>query len=506
MGTAGGEPSVNAAIRCLGVGKRFGGNTVVNDVDLDVREARIHALVGANGAGKSTILGMLSGRIAPSQGSIEVFGEPLPPGSPKASMAAGISAVYQELTIVGQLTAKANVFLGHEKSQYSLLSERVMRRQFQDLCAQFRVDIDPDVRADRLSVADQQILEIMRAVRAKARIILLDEPTAALSEREREFLLGLMADLRTAGVTMMLVSHNIEEVLRVSDTVTVMRNSRKVAEAPASEWTGRSLVAAMVGDSPLRVERDRRAVQGPFLLQARNVTLPGALSGIDIAVRPGEVLGLAGLVGSGRSSLMRSLAGAEPSSSGELTLDGRSVRWPRSPYTAIRRYGIALLPEERKTQGLVLGMPVTDNATLTNLGAVSSRGLISRARQLRRAKELLGPLNLNRPAGTYPVKQLSGGNQQKVAIAKWLHQKPQVLLADEPTRGIDVGAKVEVLALLRQLARDGMAVIVASAELEEVLDVSDRVLVLSGGRVVAEVDMHERELTVGEVLNLAFGV
>jgi ABC-type sugar transport system ATPase subunit len=500
------DVDADVAIRCAQVSKKFGNNTVVTEVDLTVRRGEVHALMGANGAGKSTVLGMLSGRIAPSEGTIEIFGHHVAAGRPRASMTAGIRSVYQELTVVPQLTAKANVYLGQETARGGMLSERAMTKRFIALCEQFGVRIDPNVRADRLSVADQQILEIMRAVHAEARILLLDEPTAALSERERDFLLGLMRDLRDRGVTIVLVSHNIEEVLRVSDTVTVMRNSRKVASAPVAEWNGRSLVSAMVGDTPLRVERDRMPVTGDFLLEARDVRLPGALTGIDISVRSGEIVGLAGLVGSGRSSLLRSLAGAEPTSSGQLTMRGRRVRWPRSPRAAIRKLRIALLPEDRKSQGLVLGMSIPDNVTLTDLGRSSSRGLVSRRRQLSRSTELLDSLNLGRRVGFYPVRQLSGGNQQKVAIAKWLHHRPEVLLADEPTRGIDVRAKVEVLGTLRQLARDGMGVVVASAELEEVLDVSDRVLVLSEGRVVAEIDMHEQDPTVGEVLNLAFGV
>jgi ABC-type sugar transport system ATPase subunit len=494
------------ALRCVRVTKTYGSNTVVRSVDLSIQRGEIHALVGANGAGKSTVLGMLSGRVAPSGGHIEVFGQRLTAGIPRAAMRAGVRAVYQELTIIPRLSAAANVYLGEEESSAGLLSTRAMNRRFTELCEQFGVRIDAAAMAGELPVAQQQIIEIMRAVRGEASILLLDEPTASLSEAERLFLLGLLRELRASGVTVVLVSHNLDEVLSVSDTVTVMRNAEKVAAGPGSEWTTRSLVSAMVGDSPLRIERDRQEITGDYVLQAEGITLPGALSGIDLAVRKGEILGLAGLVGSGRSSVLRSLAGAEPQASGTLRINGRPVRWPRSVRKAILRHRIALLPEDRKTQGLILGMSVPDNVTITDLASVSTAGIVSSRRQLGVAKTILERLHINRAVGTYPVSTLSGGNQQKVAIAKWLLHKPQVLLADEPTRGIDVRAKVEVLSTLRELARDGVAVIIASSELEEVLDVSDRVIVLHEGRRIAEINMHTTSPTVQDVLNIAFGV
>ncbi|PJJ61704.1 sugar ABC transporter ATP-binding protein [Compostimonas suwonensis] len=500
------EASTHEAIRCRNISKTYGNNTVVTDVDLSIREGEIHALVGANGAGKSTVLGMLSGRVAPSQGSIEIFGAALPSANPKAAMAAGVRAVYQELTVIPKLSAAANVHLGEERSRFGVLSESRMEKDFLALCTQFGVRIRPRALAGDLPVAEQQLIEIMRAVRSKARVLLLDEPTASLSENERDFLLKLLRELRKSGVAIVLVSHNIDEVLGVSDTVTVMRNSRTVASQPATEWTARTLVSAMVGDSPLRIERDREPVRGEMLLEATGIMLPGALENVSLTVRAGEIVGLAGLVGSGRSSLLRSLAGAEPQSTGTLAIHGRATKWPSSVRQAIRRHRIALLPEDRKTQGLVLGMSVPDNVTITELATVSTGGVVSRRRQLGEARTILDRLRINRPAGFYPVGLLSGGNQQKVAIAKWLHHRPQILLADEPTRGIDVRAKIEVLATLRQLAREGMAVVIASSELEEVLDVSDRVIVLSEGRRVGEIDMHTSSPSVKDVLNLAFGV
>lgn len=500
------ETAITVAIRCENISKIYSNNPVVQDVDLSIMQGEIHALVGANGAGKSTVLGMLSGRVAPTLGTIDVFEATLLAGSPRASMAAGVRAVYQELTIIPKLSAAANVHLGDEQSSYGILSNAAMEEEFAALCSRFGVRIKAKALAGGLPVAEQQIIEIMRAVRSRARVILLDEPTASLSENEREFLLGLLRELKGQGVTIVLVSHNIDEVLSVSDTVTVMRNSRKVDSRPASAWTPRSLVAAMVGDSPLRIERDREPIDSDVVLEARDVMLSGALQGIDITVRAGEIVGLAGLVGSGRTSLLRSLAGAEPTSTGKLKLNGVDTPWPKQVRTAIFKHRIALLPEDRKNQGLVLGMSVPDNVTLTDLSDVTTFGIVRRRRQLRLASAILEKLRINRPAGFYPVGALSGGNQQKVAIAKWLHHKPLILLADEPTRGIDVRAKIEVLGTLRQLAREGMAVIVASSELEEVLDVSDRVLVLSEGRHVAEIDMHTSSPTVEDVLNIAFGV
>jgi ABC-type sugar transport system ATPase subunit len=492
------------AIAFRAVTKCYGPTTVVDSVDLAVSSGKIHALVGANGAGKSTLLGMLSGRTEVTSGTIEVFGEPLVHGGPRAAMARGIATVYQELSVIGTLSAAANVFLGGEQHKLGWLSEREMEARFRELCREFGVDIDPRTPVVRLSVAFRQLIEIMRAIRAQAKVILLDEPTAALSESEREVLLRLVTQLSERGVTIILVSHNLGEVLSISHTISVMRAGKLVRTADRDSWDRSQLIHAMTGEVTAPPMRDERAAPGEVMLAASGVTVPGAIEDIAVTVRAGEIVGLAGLVGSGRTSLLRALAGAEPAARGELRIAGQPQRWPRSVRDAIRRCGIALVPEDRKAEGLHLLRNVPDNVTVTRLGSVTRSGFVSQARQLARATELLDDLQISRPVGDYPAGELSGGNQQKVAIAKWLHRSPPILLFDEPTRGIDVVAKVQVMAAIRRYAQAGHAVIVTSSEVEEVLDLADRLIVLSRGRAVADLDLHERVPTVREVLEYSF--
>jgi ribose transport system ATP-binding protein len=381
-----------------------------------------------------------------------------------------------------------------------------MKARYQELASRLRVETRPEESAGDLTVAGAQMLEIMRAMQCDTRVLILDEPTAALSHRERAFLLDIMRQLRDEGVTILFVSHNLDEVLSVCDDVTVMRNGRKVASDRAANWTKASLVRSMVGQATMQVQRDREPISGPVVLEARGITVHGALSDVSLSVRRGEVLGIAGLVGAGRSTLLRALAGDEPAAMGTLRVGERDRPLPRSPRDAIRNFGVALLPEDRKTRGLVLKMNVSDNVTMTQYSTVATGGLISTARQRKRAEAVMRPFNLNRGISGYAVGELSGGNQQKVVLAKWLHRAPSVMLVDEPTRGIDVAAKVDVLHAIREFARSGQAVIMTSSEMEEVLDIADRVLVLSAGRIVGSFDMHVDAPTEHDVLELAFGV
>ncbi len=496
---------MSEAINCTSVTKHYGQSKVVDDVSVNVQEGTVHALVGANGAGKSTLLGIMSGRTPASSGTVKVFGHELRGGSPVEARRAGLVAVYQELTVLPAMTTTENVFLGQDLTSVGWLKKRSMKRRFKELCREFGVNFDPDVLARNLTVANAQVIEILRAIQSGAKAILFDEPTAALSERERRHFLDLVRELKRRGITMVLVTHNLGEVLEVSDHITVMTNGRKTAEAPASEWTRPALVEAMTGIRAAERGPRRGSNIGEVLLQARSVTLPGAIDDVSIEARAGEIVGLAGLVGSGRTSLLRSLAGAESASSGELTVNGRPARWPRQVRTALG-LGIGLIPEERKTDGLLLRMSVPDNVTLAGLRSVGKFGFVSGRKQMDAAKSLLTTLSLSREVGRYPVGWLSGGNQQKVAVAKWLHHDPAVLLVDEPTRGIDVGAKAEVLDALRQAADNGKAVIMTSSEIEEVLEISDRVIVMAQGRAVAEIDLHTNNPTPGDILHVAFGV
>lgn len=493
------------ALRCEGVSKTYDGTPAVRPLDLAIRQGTVHALVGANGAGKSTLLGMMSGRIRPTSGSIEVFGTELTGGRPRDAHAAGIASVYQELSLVPHLDACANVFLGVETAKRGMLSERAMQRRYAELCEMLRVDIPAKARASELSVAAGQLVEIMRAIHRGSRVLLLDEPTAALSQRERDQLLALVRRLRDSGTSIVLVTHNLDEVLAVSDTVTVMRNAALVETATAGARTKADLVKLMVGEMPFFVAQDKKRPDDKVLLKIEDCSVPGAVTEVSLEVRANEVVGIAGLVGAGRSSLLRAIAGAEATATGTMSVARRRVAWPRTPRRA-HRSGISLLPEDRKTQGLILGMDIPDNVTLPGLKRFSPYGMVKRRAQWAVAGRLMKSFNLNRSIGRYPVGHLSGGGQQKVAFARAMINDPRVMVIDEPTRGVDVGAKVDLLRAIRNFADQGRGVIVTSAETEELLEICDRIIVMSAGRTVGHFDLHQKRPTVREILAVAFGV
>jgi len=523
-------PSQPEAVRIRGVSRRFGAVQALRDIDLTLETGAVHALVGENGAGKSTCFGILAGRIPPSDGTVEVFGEPLSAGDPRASRRHGIVAIYQELTIVPALSAHANVFLGQSLSRRGWLSERAMRRRYLELCERLGVKAVPaGVAAGTLSVADQQILEIMRALVSEARIVLLDEPTASLAQPEREALLELMRSLRAEGITLAFVSHNLDEVLEIADAITVFRDGRLIETAPRSAWTKPRLVAQMLGGEtgerlaqellaqdddgaaaghgaapaarPSRPARPR----GELLLRAEEVTVPNAIEGVSLELHAGQIVGLGGLVGSGRTTLLRALAGLEPSASGRLWVDGRERPWPRTVRRA-REYGIALLPEDRKGEGLVLSMSAMENVTMSDWRGVARWSLLSRRRMASCASASAEKFGFRAARIGETVRNLSGGNQQKLLLARWQHCRPRVLLADEPTRGIDIGAKDEILTALEQMAREGLGIVVVSSELEEVTVVSDRVAVLAEGRLMGVLDRDRDAITVAQILNTAYDV
>jgi ABC-type sugar transport system ATPase subunit len=493
------------AVECVNLVKRYGPIAVVDGVDFDANTSEIHAVVGANGAGKSTLLGMLSGRVAATSGTVRVFGTQPRSGRPRDSMRAGIATVYQELSILPHLSCYENVFVGQTLVQFGLTDKRAMVKRFGELAAELEVDVSPTARAGDLSVAGAQTLEIMRAVQANAKVLLFDEPTAALSQHERSTLLALMTRLRRGGKCIVFVTHNIDEVLEVSDRVTVMRNAHKVDVRPGSEWTKPALIEAMIGEEVRRPSTSVNQSGTDEALRVDDLNVPNAISNVSFRLMKGEVVGLAGLVGAGRSTILRSIAGAEPDAKGSITIGGERRRWPRSVRQA-RRSGIYLVPEDRKNEGLVLSMTVPDNVTMADLGRVSVGPFVSRRRQMAEATRLLHKLQLSRPVGWYPAGNLSGGNQQKVVLAKALHSDGAVMLIDEPTRGVDVGAKVQLLEAIRDIARSGKAVVVVSSEIEDILDISDRILVISSGRIVHEYDLAVARPSLTEVVARSLGV
>ncbi|MEN2738437.1 sugar ABC transporter ATP-binding protein [Microbacterium sp. X-17] len=509
------------------VRKTFGATHALKSVSMRVRAGTVHALVGENGAGKSTALGCLAGRIAPTDGVVEVFGEELKYGDPRASRRAGVVAIYQELTIVPALSAEANVFLGQPIHRAGVLAERAMRRRYLELCDRVGVPpVPPRTPAGSLSVANQQVLEILRALVSDARVILFDEPTAALAAGERQALYELINSLRRSGVTVVFVSHNLDEVLELSDEITIFRDGALRVSAPRAEFTKATLVQEMVGregddrmihemleedelesarDTSDAVRRARlaRTAGRPPLLQAAEITVPGAVDGLEVEVRAGETVGIGGLVGSGRSTLLRALAGVEPTSRGRLFIDGREVPWPRSVRQALS-YGIALIPEDRKALGLIPAMSAMDNIALSNFRRAAWWGFLSEKSVERATAETAKEFGLQADRLHHAARQLSGGNQQKLLLARWKHRTPRVLLADEPTRGIDVGAKAEILHSLEEMADEGLGLVMVSSELEEVALVADRVFVLAEGLPAGILDRSEQTITTSDILHLAF--
>jgi ABC-type sugar transport system ATPase subunit len=468
------------AIRIRGLTKSFPGVAALRGVDLDVHHAEIHGLVGENGAGKSTLIKHLTGVYAADSGSIELFGRPLENADTRALQRSGIGVIYQERTILPELTAAANVFLGRQKTWGPFLDRRATLRRFRQLADRLGVALDPDAFAGSLSVAGQQLLEIMRALEAEHRILIMDEPATSLGSAERERLYGIVDSLRRQGLSLIFISHDLDDVLRLCDRVSVMRDGALVATRPAARWEKATLVAAMLGDVDLNRAITRSAPAADEALRVEGLSIPGVVSDISFALRSGEIFGLAGLVGAGRTEILRVLAGVDRPSAGRLFLRGQEVAWPRSVARALG-HGIALAPEDRKSQGVILGLSAAANVTLSDLGSVSTAGIVSDRRLRRDATTAMAALafdtaRLGDPAGT-----LSGGNQQKLVLGKWLHRQPRILLLDEPTQGIDVGAKAEIYKVVSQLANRGMAVILVSSEFEEIVDVCDRVLVLGGG-------------------------
>lgn len=484
------------------ISKRFGGAQAVVDASLALQGGTVHGLVGENGAGKSTLGKIIGGATVPDTGELLLDGERVRFHAPREALAEGIALIAQEIALVPKATVEENVLLGIEPSAGGVLHRRRQRARFESLNARTGFGLDGAARVESLRVAEQQKVEILRAIARDARLIVMDEPTAALTRDERQRLVATVRELAAGGTTVVFVSHYLEEVLEVCDTVTVMRNGHIIRTAPAAAETERSLVEAMVGrEMTLEYpEKSPPPESAPVVLEVEGLTRTGVLEEITLSLRAGEILGIAGLVGSGRTELVRALIGVDRCDGGTIRLDGKPVRLRGARQAA--RHGIVMLPEDRKQQGLVMVRPVRENITLPSLGDMATAGFIKHRGERQRARELASEFDIRTPSLDAPVFTLSGGNQQKALFARWLARTPRILLADEPTRGVDVGAKGQIHALIGRLAREGMAVIVISSELEEVLGVAHRVLVMRRGRIVAE--YRGEEATMDQVLNAAF--
>lgn len=479
-------PTSPYRLRVEHISKSFPGVQAVRDVTLEAYPGEILALVGENGAGKTTLMNIINGVFPADEGHIYLDGSLVNIDSPRRALDLGITMIHQELALIPQLSVGQNIFLGREpRRRWRALID--WRKLYENAEAELeRLGLDIPVRAQisDLPIAQRQLVEIAKALSYQARLIALDEPTSALTERETEVLFGLMRSLRDRGVTLIYISHRLEEVFAVSDRIAVMRDGQLVGVAPTTELDANRVVQMMVGRELREFFPKTNVQRGRLVLQARGLRCGTQLRSADVDLYSGEIVGLYGLVGAGRTNLARVLFGADRPESGEILFEGRPVQI-RSPRDAIR-LGIGFVPEDRKSQGLFLGQSVRTNTAVSLFDRFSRLGFVLYRKVEALVQEMVRRLDVRTPSLAQRVGNLSGGNQQKVVIARWLSLNPKVLILDEPTRGVDVGAKAEIHALMGDLAAQGMAILMISSELPEILGVSDRILVMREGRIEAE--------------------
>jgi ribose transport system ATP-binding protein len=471
-----------------GITKRFPGVVALEEVDFELEKGEVHVLLGENGAGKSTLVKMLSGAYRPDEGEILLDGEPASISSATDAQELGISTIYQEFNLVPQLTVAENVFLGRQPRRFGFVDRRKMREEARKLLERMKVRVDPEALISDLGVAQRQMVEIAKALSLNARILIMDEPTASLSGQEVERLFEIVRGLKQEEVAMIFISHHLEEVAEIGDRVTVLRDGKVVDRVPASTEHS-ELVRMMVGRSVEAQFPRRRPEIGEILLEVKNLTREGVLEDVSFSLRAGEVVGMAGIVGAGRTELARAIFGADPVDSGEVWVEER--RMERGDPREAKRRGMGLVTEDRQGQGIVPPLSVAENLGLASLERNTSAGLVNRREQRKQAEKIIEDLNIRTPGPEQEIRYLSGGNQQKVVIGKWLLADSQVLIMDEPTRGIDVGAKVEIYELMNELTENGTGILMISSDLPEVLGMSDRILVMSGGRITGELSAEE---------------
>lgn len=465
----------------------FFGVKVLENVSLNVKKGTVHALMGENGAGKSTLMNILNGGLKPDSGEIYINGERVTINSPKEARDHGISMIHQELSSVMQMKVSENIFLGSEPCYpfFRVVNRKEQRKRTKDLLSRLDMQISPDARVGSLSIAEAQMVEIVKAISYNSEIIIMDEPTSAISDKEVEKLFRVIRGLTQEGKAIIYISHKMDEISQIADYITVLRDGKRIDTKPAAEMTNQKLISMMVGRELNNIFPKEESRPGEICLEVKDFSRKGKFEHISFRVRKGEILGIAGLMGAGRTELVETIFGMEKADGGQLLIDGRKVTI-RSPKDAIRR-GLAFISEDRKQVGLNLQGSIKDNMTLANLESYCNRfSVIQKGAENKAADSLIKQFNIKVRSRNQVIHSLSGGNQQKVVIAKWISCKPKIIIMDEPTRGIDVGSKSEIHRLMGRLAAEGMAVIMISSELPEVIGMSDRVIVMHEGHLTGE--------------------
>ncbi len=479
-GTPASVPGHARLLEVEGIGKQFPGVRALHRVGLHLDRGEVLAVLGENGAGKSTLMKILAGVQPPDAGEIRIEGKPVQIGSVQDAMAQGIALIHQELNLATNLSIGANIFLGREPRKRGLIDERKIEREAAHYLELVGLKVDPREIVGNLTIGRQQMVEIAKALSIDARVLIMDEPTSSLSQKETESLFAVIRDLRERGVSIIYISHRLGEVKALADRVTVLRDGENAGELARDEISHDRMVSLMVGRDLSQFYPHQPHTPGEIALEVRDFRSPAhPRHALNFSIRAGEIVGVAGLVGAGRTEMIETIFGVMPPLGGECLVAGEVVSI-RSPRDAIRA-GLALAPEDRKQQGLVLEMMVRENLSLASLGRDQRRGFLNLRKESEISAEMIGKMRIKTPTDRQVVRYLSGGNQQKVVLGKWLAMKPRVLLLDEPTRGIDVGAKQEIYAEINQLAEEGMAIVMVSSELPEVLGLSDRIIVLHEG-------------------------
>ena len=490
-------------IRLENITKKYPGVVALKNVSVGFREGEVHAIIGENGAGKSTLMKILSGSVAPNDGKITIDGKEHHTLTPRQSIDLGIQVVYQELNQIGNMSVMDNIFMGMPPRKGILVDKKKMEAQTRQILHSIEMDaIDPYATVMSLTSGYQQMVEIAKALVKKVRILILDEPTSALSNAETDILFNVINKLKSQGVTVLFISHRLEEIFRIADRVTVMRDGEVVATKDIHDITRSEMINLMVGRSFAEVYPRSAAQAGEAALEARDISGPG-FHNVSFTVHKGEILGFSGLVGSGRTETVMGIFGATSVASGQVLVNGKPFR-ARSPKDSIAK-GIALLPENRKSQGLILSLPIVNNIDLPSLKRISKLTVINQKEDTRLVRDSIEKLSIKTPSMYQVVLNLSGGNQQKVVVAKWLAANSDILIFDEPTKGIDVSAKKEIYELLCRLAEQGKAIIFISSDMEELVGVSDRIVVFYEGTTFGELK-NQSEFDRNKIMEYASGI